>query len=174
MKIKVSIGNISEALKQVEEYQKSLEKKQKEFLRRIAETGTAEATIQFEQAQYDGENDVVVHEPEWVNDNTIIVKASGSSILFIEFGTGVHYGTPQHEKTEEFGYERGGYGHHRGKHDFWYYKGDPGTNGEEARNPEMAARGLIFTHGNPANRCMWEASKKMRSELLQIAKEVFG
>lgn len=174
MKIKVSIGNIAEALKQVENYRDTLEKKQKDFLQRIAEIGVTEATTRFEQAQYDGENDVIVHEPEWVNDNTIIVKASGSSILFIEFGTGVHYGTPQHEKAEEFGYERGGYGHHRGKHDFWYYKGDPGTNGEEARNPEMAARGLIFTHGNPANRCMWEVSKKMRSELLRIAKEIFG
>lgn len=174
MKITVSIGNIAEALKQVENYRDLFVKKQKLFLRRIAETGIEEATIQFKEAQYDGENDVVVHEPEWVNDNTIVVKASGSSILFIEFGTGVYYGTPVHEKAEEFGYERGGYGQHRGKYDFWFYQGDPGTNGEEPCDPDMAARGLIFTRGNPANRCMWEASKKMRFELLRIAKEVFG
>lgn len=174
MKIKVSIGNISEAIKWLEDYGNSFAKKQKEFLQRIAEIGVEEAAIRFEHAQYDGENDVVVNEPEWVNDNTIIVKASGSSILFIEFGTGVHYGTPEHEKAAEYDYERGGYGHHRGKHDFWYYQGEPGTNGEEPHDPNMAARGLVFTHGNPANRCMWEASKKMRSELIRIAKEVFG
>lgn len=174
MKITVSIGNVSEAIKQLEDYRDSLAKKQTEFLQRIAEVGVQEAEARFEQAQYDGVNDVVVHEPEWVNDNTIAVKASGSSILFIEFGAGVHYGTPQHEKAAEYGYERGGYGNHRGKNDFWFYQGERGTNGEEPNDPDMAARGLVFTRGNPANRCMWETSKKMRSELLRIAKEVFG
>lgn len=174
MKIKVDLGNISKAIKALEEYKNTLVEKNKEFLRRIAEIGAKEARTRFTYAQYDGDNDVVVDEPEWVNENTIVVRAVGASVLFIEFGTGVHYATPVHEKAEELGFERGGYGHHRGRHDFWFYKGNPGTNGEEPHDPDMAARGLIFTHGNPANRCMWEADKKMRAEIAKIAKEVFG
>ncbi len=174
MKIKVSLGNLSKAVEELEQYRDSLVEKHKEFLQRLAEIGAAEAKTRFSLAEYDGTNDVVVDEPQWVNDTTIAVRASGSSILFIEFGTGVHYATPVHEKAEELGYERGGYGQGRGKHDFWYYRGDPGTNGQIPNDPSMAAKGLVFTHGNPANRCMWEADKKMRAEIRRIAKEVFG
>lgn len=174
MKISVDLGNIPKAIKELEEYRDSLIKKNKEFLQRLADIGAKEARTRFTYAQYDGDNDVVVEEPEWLNENTIVVRAKGSSVLFIEFGTGVHYSTPVHEKADELGYERGGYGQGRGKNDFWYYRGNPGTNGQIPMNPKLAAKGLVFTHGNPANRCMWEADKKMRAAIRQIAKEVFG
>jgi len=174
MKIKVDLGQIPEAIKRLEEFRDSLEKKQQEFLRRLAEIGIAEAEARFNTATYDGINDVEVEEPVWVSDNKVKVRATGTTILFIEFGAGVSYSTPVHEKATEFGYERGGYGHHYGKRKGWYYRGDPGTNGQIPYNSVMAAKGLVYTIGNPANRCMWEASKKIRSEIINIAKEVFG
>ena len=174
MRIKVRLGNVLEAIKQVEEFRKRFHEKRKLFLQRLAEIGVAEAETRFRTAQYDGTNDVKVEEPIWVDDNRVIVKASGSSILFIEFGSGVHYAAQSHPQATEFGYERGGYGQGRGKNDFWYYQGEPGTNGQPPKDERLREKGLVYTHGNPANRCMWEAGKKIRSEILKIAKEVFG
>lgn len=174
MKITVDLGNVSKAIKQLEEYKKRFAEKERQFLLRLAEIGVAEATTRFEEAQYDGINDVVVEEPVWVNEHTIAVRATGRSILFIEFGTGVHYSTPPHEMADKLGYTRGGYGQGRGKKDFWYYKGEPKTPKQIPKDPKLAAKGLVFTHGNPANRCMWEADKKIREEIRTIAKEVFS
>lgn len=174
MRIKVNFGNVGEALKQVEEFKKRFLEKQKRFLERLAEIGVSEAEARFSTAQYDGTNDVQVSKPEWVSENKIIVKATGRSVLFIEFGAGVHYSADPHPKASEFGYERGGYGQGRGKHDSWYYKGEPGTNGQVPKKEKLAEKGLVYTHGNPANRCMWEAGKKIRSQILKIAQEVFG
>lgn len=176
MKIKVSLGKISEAVKQVEDYKKALANKEREFLRRLAEIGVEEAAARFTTAQYDGTNDVQVDAPIWVDDNRIAIRATGNAVTFIEFGTGYFYNTEgdDHPAAEKYGFTIGGYGQGRGKGDFWYYKGDPGTNGEMPKSPSMAAKGLVFTHGNPQNRCMWEASKKIREEILNIAREVFG
>lgn len=176
MKIKVSLGKISQAVKQVEDYKKALADKEREFLRRLAEIGVEEATARFTTAQYDGTNDVQVDAPIWLDDNKIAVRASGNAVTFIEFGTGYFYNSEgdDHPAASKYGFTIGGYGQGRGKGDFWYYKGEPGTNGETPKKPSMAAKGSVFTHGNPQNRCMWEASKKIREEILNIAREVFG
>lgn len=176
MKIKISLGNISEAIKQVEAYKQSLADKQREFLKRLAEIGVSEASARFSTAQYDGTNDVKVNAPEWIDENKIAVRAVGNAVTFIEFGTGVFYNTfaDTHPAADKYGFYIGGYGQKRGRNDFWYYKGEPGTNGEIPSNPKLAAKGLMFTHGNPQNRCMWEASKKIKDEILNIAREVFG
>ncbi len=174
MKITIKLGNIGDAVQQIEEFKKRFEEKQKLFLQRLAEIGVKEAQARFFTAQYDGTNDVQVDEPIWAADNKIAIRASGRSILFIEFGTGIHYADGFHPKANEFGYSRGGYGQGRGKHDFWYYQGDPGTHGQTPKAKELQDKGLVFTHGNPANRCMWEAGKEIRSNILTIAKEVFG
>lgn len=176
MKIKISLGKISQAIKQVEDYKKALADKEREFLKRLAEIGVEEATARFTTAQYDGTNDVQVDAPIWLDDNKIAVRASGNAVTFIEFGTGYFYNSEgdEHPAASKYGFTVGGYGQGRGKGDFWYYKGEPGTNGETPKSPSMAAKGLVFTHGNPQNRCMWEASKKIREEILNIAREVFG
>ena len=99
--------------------------------------------------------------------NTRAINASGESILFIEFGTGV-YNPVTHPKADELGMIRGAYGKGYGQNYTWYYRGDPGTNGEDLGN------GRIRTHGNNANRCMWDASEEMRRRIYDIAKEVFS
>lgn len=176
MKIKVSLGKISQAIKQVEDYKNSLADKQHEFLQRLAEIGIEEATTRFSTAQYDGTNDVQVESPVWIDDNKVAVRASGNAVTFIEFGTGYFYNENggDHPAADKYGFTIGGYGQGRGKGDFWYYRGEPGTNGQTPSNPKLAAKGLVFTHGNPQNRCMWEADKKIRSEIINIAREVFG
>ena len=176
MKIKISLGNIEKAIKQVEEYKNSLAKKEHEFLQRLAEIGITEASARFSTARYDGTNDVEVEEPVWIEENKVAVRASGNAVTFIEFGTGVFFNSEgdNHPSADKYGFEIGGYGQGRGKNDFWYYRGNPGTHGETPKKTSMAKKGLVFTRGNPQNRCMWEADKKIRSEILNIAREVFG
>lgn len=172
MKIKVSLGNIDEAIKAIEDYEKSLEKKQKKFAECLAEIGVETAKISFRNAQYDGDNDVVVSDAKWIDDNRLVLSATGKSVTFIEFGAGVHYSSPSHPKADDFGFARGTYGHGLGKLDSWRYEGNPGTHGELIT--EGKHKGEVKTHGNPANRCMYDAGKEMRNKIKDIAKEVFG
>ena len=173
MKIKCTLGTIDKAIAEIERYQKELDKKVHTLMERLAEVGIEVADARFKRAIYDGTNDVVVNKsPVWIDQNKLAITASGNSITFIEFGAGVHYAADSHPKAAEFGYNRGGFGHHLGKLDSWRYEGDPGTNGEVIT--EGKHKGEIKTHGNPANRAMYESAKEMREQIKKIAKEVFG
>jgi hypothetical protein len=173
VKIKCTLGTINKAIAEIDEYQKKLDKKVRTLMERLAEVGIGEAEVRFGRAIYDGTNDVKVNKsPVWINDNKLAISASGNSITFIEFGAGVHYAGESHPKAAEFGFERGGYGHHLGKLDSWRYEGDPGTNGEVIT--EGKHKGEVKTHGNPANRVLYDSAKEMREQLVKIAEEVFG
>lgn len=172
-KIKCTLGTISKAIAEIEDYEKNLEKKNRIFMERLAEIGIREATTRFGNAIYAGTNDVKVKDtPEWISDTKLVISASGKSITFIEFGAGVHYAAESHPKAAEFGFTRGGYGHHLGKLDSWRYEGDPGNNGKVIESGEH--QGMVETHGNPANRALYESAKEMREQIKKIAKEVFG
>ncbi len=173
MKIKCTLGTLDKAIAEIERYQKELDKKVHAFMERLAEVGIEEADARFKRAIYDGTNDVVVNEsPVWIDQNKLAISASGKAITFIEFGAGVHYAADSHPKAGEFGYNRGGFGHHLGRLDSWRYAGDPGTNGEVIT--EGKHKGEVKTHGNPANRALYDSAKEMREQIAKIAKEVFG
>ena len=99
----------------------------------------------------------------------------GRSLYFIEFGTGVHYNPSgsTHPWLHAYGniYRAfkglsaiGTYGFHRGSHDAWVYYGQAGTNGSPFNsNPEK-----ILTHGNPPNRCIFNAVQSAKQKLPQI------
>lgn len=165
--IDIKIPNFNHVKQQIESYKRNLGMKVNELLERLAEIGITEATFHFNNAEYDGDNDVVVDTaPEWIDDNTIAVNASGQSILFIEFGTGV-YNPVEHPKADEMGMIRGEYGSKHGRNYTWYYHGNPGTNGELLKGDR------VRTHGNNANRCMWDAAEAMRDQIYDIVKEIF-
>jgi len=167
--MRITISGLDKTINHLKKYSERLSEKNKLFLEKLAQIGIDEATIRFSTAQYDGTNDVSVSAtPEWVSDTTLRVYATGSTLFFIEFGTGVHY-SEQHPKAGEFGFTRGGYGHHLGKLDSWRYEGDPGTNGE----PDEKHPGYIKTHGNPPAMAMYGAAEKMKNQVLEIAREVF-
>ena len=168
----ISVTGVDSIIKRLESYTKNLEEKNRVFMERLAQIGIDTATLKFSQAQYDGVNDVVVEQtPHWEGDNTLYVTATGSTILFIEFGTGVHY-TEKHPLQSKFGYERGTYGYGLGKLESWRYKGSPGTNGELITEGPHA--GEIRTQGNPPARAMYDAAKEMRSKIREIAREVYS
>lgn len=160
--------NAAQVIKQLKAYAQNLDAKMHTLMEKLAEVGLDVANTRYATAQYDGLPSDEPIGPTWVGDDTLEIGYSGSTILFIEFGTGVTY-TEQHPLAGEFGYERGGYGYHLGKLSSWRYVGSPGTNGQ----PDPDHPGWIRTEGNPPNRVLYDASKEMRTKIQEIAKEVF-
>lgn len=145
--------------------------KMKLLMTRLADYGWGDATMRFAKAVYDGRNDVVIGEPMWVDEKTLKITASGHAVCFIEFGTGVTF-ADDHPKMHELGFARGTYGKGHGKQRTWGYYGDPGTNGQEVLT--KSGRKVVLTHGNPANRCLYETTKDMKSRIADLAREVFA
>lgn len=144
----------------------NLQHKVSDFISELTQVGLIKASTEFGVAQYDGTNDVQCSKA--VQGNTGYVEARGSSVAFIEFGTGVTYASPaeSHPMEAQFGLYRGTYGHHLGLMRFWRYpiSHGLGTNGwTDASHPGYAA-----TMGNPANRCMLYADGEMRSQMRRI------
>lgn len=168
--IKVRAAGIDSVIRHLEEKRKALQdEKLRRFLEKLAQIGIETADVKFRNAEYDGTNDVVVSPaPEWVNENTLTISASGTTVLFIEFGTGVHY-AEQHPKADEFGFVRGGYGKGQGKKEHWGYYGEPGTHGVPKRDGAV-----IITQGNPPARAMYDAGKEIRQRIADTAREVFS
>lgn len=169
--IRLSLRNIDRAVREIEDYADSLENRMRELLDRLARVGIDRATMQFKRAAYDGKNDVTVDsEPQWLDDNRLVISASGSSILFIEFGTGIRNDT--HPLAEQLNIPpHGTYGKGQGMKESWVYYGtgaDAKAGGIEVRD------GVIRTRGNHAQRSMYIASREMRERVREIAREVFA
>ena len=160
--------DISSAIKELEKYKKEILIKEKLLLERLAMIGVHEASIRFTTAMYDGVNDVNVSLDKTANGYAIV--ANGTAVAFIEFGSGVYHNAsgsyPLPKPAGVVGI--GEYGEGKGKRRAWFYKGEPGTNGEQQKN------GVVKTRGNPAAMPMWYASEEMKKSILQIAREVFG
>ncbi len=157
------------AVRRLSVYKNALGTKCRLLLSELSKLGIDTAGVNFKRAIYDGANDVEVSpEPEWQDDHTLFLCASGCAILFIEFGAGVHYAEPAHPEASAFGAVRGEYGQGKGKRDSWGYYGEPGTNGRST------GENLVLTHGNPANRSMYDAGEAMRAQILSTAREVWS
>lgn len=167
---KLGIDTLIDTLKQYEDA--DLTDKAHRIAKALAERGVEVANVRFQRAQYDGTNDVTVHCEER-GDNAYAVVAVGTTTFFIEFGTGIHYGSPMHPNAADNGFYRGTYGQGRGNQDAWYYKGESGTNGE-VKKYNKQGEPIIKTHGNPANMPMYVTVKMLEQELPKIVKEVFG
>lgn len=165
MEITIDISDLGKALKDIEAYKEQFKASVTETVKQATEIGKAEAEMRFTIAKYDGTNDVQVKST--VQKKTGTITASGKSVLFIEFGTGIYYGGG-HPEGNTFGYVPGSYGPN-GLKDYWFYKGEPGTNGV----PSTKRPGSIITHGNPANKCMYDAAKEVERSVGKIAREVF-
>ena len=164
----LNTGDIDSAIRELEQYKKEIARKSKLLLEKLSMIGVHEASVRFSTAMYDGVNDVTVSLDETSNGYSII--ANGSAVAFIEFGSGVYHNTsePYPNPRPEGIVGIGEYGQGKGKRRAWFYKGEPGTNGE------VDSKGVVKTRGNPAAMPMWYASEEMKNSILQIAREVFG
>jgi len=153
--------SIDAAIKAVEDYKKSLETKVKRLAERLAEIGRAEAEVGFQQAIYDGTNDVVVSVSPI--ENGYAVNADGKAVCFIEFGTGKFYQDTNRNyrgRIPDGVVDIGEYGSHHGMHPPWNFIDESGN--------------VVLTYGNPANLPMFYASQEMRAFIIDTAKEVFA
>ena len=171
IKVPLTVTGIDNALKELKDYRRWLERKQKEFLDTLAQEGLRVAEAGFENAIYDGSNDVTCH-IEDKGDRKRAVVAVGSTVLFIEFGTGILY-PDDHPEGAENGMVRGEYGFGRGKNVWgWTYEaGEPGTNGVFVNQGRQ--RGRIHTFGNPANKAMFKSKIELEEKFADIARRIF-
>lgn len=151
--------SVDRAIKQVEQYKKDFESKEKEFIRRLAEIGVQVASAGFAMADYDGVNDVVVSLV--TTGNRACVVANGESVGFIEFGTGIR--NPEWDSTgmDYTPPAHGTYGKGHGKQPYgwWFYPNDGGA--------------AVHTYGNHPAEAMLTARDVMVERVIQIAREVW-
>lgn len=164
MSIKIT-SNAGTVAKQIRAYTSQLTSKYNRALERIAVIGGGTARVKFTQAMYAGKNDVEI-EVKRVSNLKYQVIASGETVLFIEFGTGV--ANPELIEPSGLTYIHGTYGQHKGLNpDGWIYVGEQGNAGQPI------ADGVYKTQGNPPARAMYDASKDMREEIARVFREEF-
>ena len=170
VKVPLSVAGIETAIREVEKYKVWLRERSNLLLDRLADEGYQITSAKFARAVYDGTNDASVS-VEQRGTAARAVVAVGSSVLFIEFGTGVTY-PDSHPEAADYGMTRGEYGQGKGSRSSWGYYGDPGTHGQLKEKPNGST--VVITHGNPANMSMYETVKELRERLPVIVKEVFS
>lgn len=167
MKISVKLDTLDDAIKTIKKLRESLARKTDMIANRLAEIGLGTASVKFVVASYDGENDVSLSVKE-IAPGHYVVQASGKSVLFIEFGTGIY--NPEHPLANELAMRHGEYGQGKGKSRSWGYYGKPGTNGKYLKT---TTKGDVYiTKGNPPAMAMYQAGQEVEETILSIVKEV--
>lgn len=157
--------SIAEAINEVKKLRAKVEKYPEHLLSVIVEDASRKAQEGFSAATYTGVNDVRVSTSVIGNEGKVI--ATGESVAFIEFGTGVAY--EEHPYGSSMGLTHGSYGKGKGANPKgWVYKGEPGN----AYTKEVRD-GVYWTKGQPPARAMYEAGKYIKDEAGRIAKEVW-
>ena len=150
--IDLSTQGIKELQDGLKEYDKWLKRKSDELAKRLADMGAVKAELNFAAAYYDGDEEhAITVEPI---DGGYSVKASGRTVLFVEFGTGLNgYGHPELHGMGPGTYP--GKGHWDDPNGWWYAHGQ-------------------HSHGNPPNMPMYNTVKELEQELARVVREVFA
>lgn len=135
-------------------------------LMRLADIGIAKANLIYSRSTSSDRIPVLSY--TFTDDYTVCVKADGTDVLFLEFGTGITY--MQDYPTDE-GFEPiftagswsdneslGGKHHWNSPYGWWYIK-----DGNK-----------YHSYGNPPIRAMYEAKKEMKNQIENVMREVFG
>ena len=151
--------SVRNAINQLKEIRVGFNDKMNDVCERLATIGAYRASAEFSRSEYVGNNDVKVYADQFVDYWE--VRASGESVLFMEYGAGAKrgYGHPQPN-----GYGPGTYpgkGH-------W---DDP--KGWYLPKEVFGVRG-IHCFGNRPTMAMYLAEQDMRAELDNVVSEVFG
>ena len=164
MKITVNvfdIDSIDDAIRQLDDYINSLDRKTEQLCQRLAELGAWYAESNFSGVEWTYSGDVsYTIDVQRVGESQYLVTANGEGVLFLEFGAGVTLGYG-HPMAEQLGMGPGTYpngkGHWDDPHGWWFKQGDT----------------KVHTYGNAPGMPMYNAAKDMRREILKIAREVF-
>lgn len=155
-----NVESIKSAERELKKYDREFMRKMRTFMYKLAEIGVHVAITGFENATYDGKKDVVVKMIP-TNDGYSVV-ASGRTVGFIEFGTGIKY--PEWDNSGmtytppphgSYGKGLGGRRDENGEPLGWFYANK-------------------YTFGNPPAEAMRTARDEMVEKVMQIAREVWN
>lgn len=151
--------SVNNAIQMLEQYKKDFLVKEQEFIRRLAEIGVRVAQAGFSMADYDGTKDVSVRMEKTGNGYSVV--ASGNTVGFIEFGTGVRHPEWDNTGMDYTPPKHGTYGKGQGKnHHGWWFKQNEGVK-------------ATHTYGNPPAEAMLTARNQMIEQVIAIAREVW-
>lgn len=155
--IDLSTSGIKELQDGLKEYDKWLKRKSDELAKRLADMGAVKASLEFSRAIYTGDEDhEITVEP---CEGGYKVRATGSTVLFVEFGTGlIGYGHPELHGMGPGTYP--GKGHWDDPSGWWLPRDKDGHS--------------QHTYGNPPNMPMYNTVKELEQELARVVKEVFA
>ena len=167
-KISISLSqkSIQNAINEIRKYQRELISKNEVFVRRLAELGIPiiDQNIAAAHGDSDKNHNTYIKVNSFGSYSEAKLVVEGSDLLFVEFGSGIHYngssGTSTHPKGEDFGYTIGSYGKGQGKNDFWFYYADTGE--------------AVMSHGTESTMPVYRASQEIIQNIRRIAREVFG
>lgn len=150
--IDLSARGIQDLQNGLREYKHWLAEKSDELCKRLADMGAVYASFGFSRAIYSGPEDhEITVEP---CNGGYTVRASGTTVLFVEFGTGlIGFGHPEPHDMGPGTYP--GNGHWDDPNGWWY-----------AHNQH--------TFGNPPNMPMYNTVKELEMELERVVREVFA
>ena len=168
-KISVSLGDIDDAIRQLEDYEKKVQQNIKDFVQKLLDTGVeiAKATIYELDAVDTLKLYNSVKEPVLYKDGSGgVIFTDSPYAAFVEFGTGVanngSVGSSNHPLGVQLGMTIGTYGEGKGANpDGWYY-----YDNEQGR--------LRYTQGMPSRPFMYSTAKEMERIAAKVAKEVFS
>ena len=157
--VELNPASIDAAIKKLEDYRHDLDRKAGLLCERLADMGAMYAEWNFSGVLYAGDIDYSITVNR-IDDMHYSVLANGQSVLFMEFGAGIHYGGG-HPLEAEFGMGPGTY---------------PGqTHALDPNGWRFKQNGRwIHTLGNPAGMPMFNAAKDLEKEITKVAREVFG
>lgn len=168
IKMKLNAASISKALLEVKAYQKKVEEAGDKIARDLAHMGYSVAYGVMSGHVFSGETieslDVIEDGP-----GRYILTAASQALMFFEFGAGVRYGSG-HPLAGELGFGPGTYpgkGHWDDPNGWWFPTDDPRLILKKDKN----GQGWGHSYGNKPHMPFYNASKKMREDLLKVAKE---
>lgn len=167
-RVSVSLGNIDDAIRQLEEYEKKVQQNIEDFIKKLLESGVEIAKAQLVEldAIDTGELKNSLAYTLYKEDNKGIIFTDCKHAAFVEFGTGVAYnggksGDSLHPKGGELGMTIGGYGKGKGgNEDGWYFYNADGV--------------LCHTKGMVYRPFMFNTATELERQAVEIAREVFS
>lgn len=165
IKFGLSVSEIQQAKKQIQQYQSELNTKTNTLVKRLATIGLDTSKAVIERHRNGSGATLGSARIETTSTGEIVrmsVVVESEAILFLEFGSGITYNEGEgNPLANEFGYGVGTYPGqtHANDPNGWWYQDD---NGE-----------WKHSYGIKADMPMYKASRAMRDSLSKIAREVF-
>lgn len=169
IKVELSVASIDAAIKQLEEYKNKVSRAGAEIAERLANIGYEVAWGIMAGNVYSGEtiSSLQVYQE---SENKFILQAGSVALLFFEFGAGA--GGGGHPLNSEFDMGPGTYPGQTHAFDpkgWWFPTDDANLAVRTDKDGQMWGH----SYGNPPHMPFYQASQKIRSELLNVAREVF-